>query len=224
MWDDEETAKLIDKVETGARRLAIRRIWGSGGMVFLLWFFGIVGPRLRLSPIPKDCHGRLAAIDDAITRWAVRGDQHTTNVPSAIAVVWHLGRAVPGCPDRGDYRFGSRALATTCSLHGIAEIAPRRGFNPIQPYIGLSHFLGITKPPRPTASKTSWIADLKQIHGAELQWALENRITNGAPLELAPMVHYCKGTNLPVCPRAGKYFLGRMGDLPICTVSGHRID
>ncbi len=66
------------------------------------------------------------------------------------------------------------------------------------------------------------IANLKQLDGAILQWALENGKPKGsAPtdLELFGPERYIKVK--PACPGNGAYTLGTVGAKPTCTIPGH---
>jgi len=70
-------------------------------------------------------------------------------------------------------------------------------------------------------SQQSCINNLRQIDGASQQWALENhKMTSDVPAwsDIQP---YLKG---PLsCPQGGTYILGRVQDLPKCSVAGHRL-
>jgi len=71
---------------------------------------------------------------------------------------------------------------------------------------------------RNTPSAASCINFLRQLDGAKQQWALENhKATNDAPSwpEITP---YLK--NPAVCPHGGTYTLGRVSELPKCSIGG----
>jgi hypothetical protein len=66
-----------------------------------------------------------------------------------------------------------------------------------------------------------------QIEGAKEQWALEqSKTTNDTPTwsDLSPYIYWSGFTNrwftngIPVCPEGGIYTLGRVGELPTCSL------
>ena len=67
----------------------------------------------------------------------------------------------------------------------------------------------------------SCINILRQIDGAKLQWAMENhKLTNDVPSwqDIQPYLH------TPVsCPQGGTYTLGRVADLPACSILAHKL-
>lgn len=70
--------------------------------------------------------------------------------------------------------------------------------------------------------KATCISNLKQIDGAKQQWAIENK----QDMDAAPRAADLYGTNLfikeaPVCPLAGFYYIGRVGENPRCTKANH---
>jgi hypothetical protein len=82
---------------------------------------------------------------------------------------------------------------------------------------------------RTTACKGACIANLKQIDGAVMQWALEYKKTTNDVPEMRGVVEYLKGSVLPVCPAGGSYHLGKtVGAPPTCSGNrdgndGHRL-
>jgi hypothetical protein len=81
-------------------------------------------------------------------------------------------------------------------------------------------------PRRATASKSSCIANLKQIDGAVQQWASENKGTAATRYSLKSkmILAYMKGSRLPLCPQGGSYSPGtNVSDSPKCTHPGHTL-
>src|ERR1017187_8860000 len=73
----------------------------------------------------------------------------------------------------------------------------------------------------PVAQKEC-ISNLRQIFAAEQQWALEHKkSTNDIPTWADLEGHYI--LKKPICPSGGTYTLGRIGDYPKCSVSGHEL-
>ena len=70
-------------------------------------------------------------------------------------------------------------------------------------------------------SEGSCINNLRQIDGAKEQWALENKMTNGAPVVVAEVNAYIKG-GAPTCPKGGTYTYGAVDEAPRCSYgNGH---
>ena len=80
---------------------------------------------------------------------------------------------------------------------------------------------------RTTASKSACLANLLQIEGAKQQWALENKLTNGTPANVAEINKYLVGGVRPNCPANGTYTYRTVGQKAICslgsTVPGHSL-
>jgi hypothetical protein len=75
---------------------------------------------------------------------------------------------------------------------------------------------------RVVTAKDSCINRLRQIDGAESQWALaHHKLTNDAPTwdDLRP---YFLRTRLPLeCPDGGVYKIGRVDEVPSCSIARH---
>ena len=76
-------------------------------------------------------------------------------------------------------------------------------------------------PPTVEAAAIACIHNLRQLEGAQQQWALEHDRTNAVPTwaELRP---YLLGGRRPVCAQGGTYSLSRMGDHPKCSLGPPR--
>lgn len=68
------------------------------------------------------------------------------------------------------------------------------------------------------------IYNLRQIDGAKAQWALEKQKKTGDDADLSEVARYSKGGKLPICPKGGKYHIGKVGELVTCTIAGHTIN
>ena len=80
--------------------------------------------------------------------------------------------------------------------------------------ITIPHFIHV----RPTRAALGCISSLRVIDAAEKEWALEyHKTTNDMPTwdDLRP---YCWSNRIPVCPDGGTYTLGRVGQLPVCSL------
>ncbi len=80
---------------------------------------------------------------------------------------------------------------------------------------------------RTTACINSCIANLKQIDGANQQWALENKKTDSDMVDPKGSVTYLKGGVAPTCPAGGSYTIAVwVSNPPTCTLSktlGHSL-
>ena len=74
---------------------------------------------------------------------------------------------------------------------------------------------------RTAALQNACINNLRQIDSAKNQWSLEKRKKAGDTPTEADLAPYIKGGVLPKCPGGGKYTLGKVGELPTCSVAGH---
>lgn len=85
--------------------------------------------------------------------------------------------------------------------------------------------LVLSVPQRPRLNRSagnSCINNLRQLDGALQQWALEYKLTNGAPVTVIDLLPYLKGQALPTCPNAGSYSVTQVGQLPRCS-AGHTL-
>ena len=77
-------------------------------------------------------------------------------------------------------------------------------------------------PPRMVISQNSCINILRQIDAAKYQWMTDNhKTTNDTPRweDLSPYFHKQK---VPlICPNEGIYTIGKVGELPICSIAYH---
>lgn len=80
---------------------------------------------------------------------------------------------------------------------------------------------------RTTACKNSCIANLKQIDGANQQWALENKKLDSDMVDAKRSVAYLKGGVAPICPDGGSYTIAVwVSNPPTCSLSatlGHSL-
>jgi outer membrane lipoprotein-sorting protein len=89
-----------------------------------------------------------------------------------------------------------------------------------------------TTPPPSASSSTevsqrnACINNLRQIDAAKNEFALEKGKKNGDPVTEADIKPYIKldaSGNLPKCPAGGKYTIGKVGELPTCSIPGHAL-
>jgi len=77
--------------------------------------------------------------------------------------------------------------------------------------------------PAAVNQRNACINNLRQIDGAKNEFALEKGKKNGDPVTEADIKPYLQGGKLPVCPAGGKYTIGKVGELPTCSISGHAL-
>jgi hypothetical protein len=70
-------------------------------------------------------------------------------------------------------------------------------------------------------ARSSCINNLCQIRGAEEVWAIETRKTTNDIPTSAEVALFMKNNKFPVCPKGGKYTLGRVGEYPTCSIPDH---
>jgi|GEM_PF-1663942 len=79
---------------------------------------------------------------------------------------------------------------------------------------------------REVNQRNACINNLRQIDGAINEWALEKGKAKGAVVTEADIKPYIKldaSGNLPKCPAGGKYTLGKVGEVPTCSIPGHAL-
>jgi hypothetical protein len=78
---------------------------------------------------------------------------------------------------------------------------------------------------RTVSSKNACVCVLKQIDGAKATWALENHKPNSdVPTEadLYGRTNYIR--DVPECPGGGRYIIGRIDQMPRCSLPRHFLD
>jgi outer membrane lipoprotein-sorting protein len=79
---------------------------------------------------------------------------------------------------------------------------------------------------RANSQRNACINNLRQIDGAKNEFALEKGKKNGDPVTEADIKPYIKldaNGNLPKCPAGGTYTIGKVGELPTCSIAGHAL-
>ena len=74
--------------------------------------------------------------------------------------------------------------------------------------------------------RNACINNLRQIDAAKQEWALEKGKPNGTVVTEADIKPYIKldpNGNIPKCPSGGKYTIGKVGELPTCSIPGHAL-
>lgn len=77
---------------------------------------------------------------------------------------------------------------------------------------------------RESSRTKSCIANLKQVDSAKEQYAMDNKLNDGATVaigDLAGTGKYMKST--PECPSNGSYTVNNIGTNPACNISGHTL-
>jgi hypothetical protein len=73
-----------------------------------------------------------------------------------------------------------------------------------------------------TARQDKCIGNLKRIFEVKKEWEIQHRSsTNSDDKYLG--VRKLFPTNTPVCPSGGIYNVGNWGDIPTCSISGHKL-
>ena len=70
--------------------------------------------------------------------------------------------------------------------------------------------------------RNACVNQLGQIDAAANQFALEHKLTNGAPInfpnDLTPYIMLTKDGKMPSCPGGGIYSIKKVGDIPTCSL------
>jgi prepilin-type N-terminal cleavage/methylation domain-containing protein len=77
---------------------------------------------------------------------------------------------------------------------------------------------------RTTSQTNSCINNLRQIDGAEQQWALENQqLSTATPAQTSLTPYLGRGSNgqWPTCPANGSYTINDVSTPPTCNITGH---
>jgi general secretion pathway protein G len=77
---------------------------------------------------------------------------------------------------------------------------------------------------RTTSQTNSCINNLRQIDGAEQQWALENQqLSTATPAQASLTPYLGRGSNgqWPTCPANGSYTINDVSTPPTCNIAGH---
>ena len=61
--------------------------------------------------------------------------------------------------------------------------------------------------------------NLRQLDASIEQWALENKLTNGAKIQTNEIIRYLARGEIPKCPVGGKYILTKVGIDAFCSKS-----
>jgi len=93
--------------------------------------------------------------------------------------------------------------------------------------IGFFAWASIPKAPRPrSSSANACINILRQIDAAKNEWARESAKTNGTFVtenDIKPFIKLNSKGNIPSCPSGGKYTIGKVGELPTCSIGTNGI-
>lgn len=102
------------------------------------------------------------------------------------------------------------------------KTGPKSGFSLLEimivvSIIGFLAGLGVPSFMRARANtqRTRCVDNLRQVHAAKEQWAVENLANTGDPVFEADITPYMK-RGFPACPANGSYVVGNVGDDPTC--------
>jgi hypothetical protein len=80
---------------------------------------------------------------------------------------------------------------------------------------------------RNTSMQNACIGNLRAIDAAANQFALENHLKTGDkinfPNDLTPYIKLDRQGKIPSCPAGGTYVIEKVGDLPTCSIPGHKL-
>jgi len=73
-----------------------------------------------------------------------------------------------------------------------------------------------------SSARAQCISNLRQIDGAQEQWALENKAKLGDAVSAKDVALFIKG-GMPHCPDGGVYTIGAVGAAPRCSIPAHSL-
>jgi prepilin-type N-terminal cleavage/methylation domain-containing protein len=74
---------------------------------------------------------------------------------------------------------------------------------------------------RSTSQQNACINNLRQLSGAEDQFAIENNKVTGDACASTDITPYLK--KWPICPASGAYTISTVGSDPTCNITGHTL-
>jgi hypothetical protein len=175
--------------------------------------------RLKSEP-ERVCFGNLRMIKSAADQW---GSEHSlqkgAKLPS-LETLFEKRQFLKDrikCPSGGSYSISAYGEDPTCSVHkSLTELQ-----NKLAPDIRRSPVEGVGQP-SPEQSKMRCMMNLGRLNRAVEQWAKEKNLKPG---DAGPTVQDISGPGkmLPrtlQCPSGGTYKLGKIGELPECSIHG----
>jgi hypothetical protein len=118
--------------------------------------------------------------------------------------------------------LAGQGMALAGLITGYATIALAVFIIPMMAAIAIPNFVKA----RETAQKNACINNLRRIDGAKQQWALENNKTNeDTPTEQDIDKFLLDGHKFETlhCAKGGTYTIGKVGEAPTCSESGHQL-
>jgi myosin heavy subunit len=89
--------------------------------------------------------------------------------------------------------------------------------------VGAQGQTSLADPQQAEALRNACTANLKQLHGAIQQWALENKQTATSKVDLNGIRTFLAGGRIPACPAGGSYSFTTVANAPRCSVPGHHL-
>ena len=69
-------------------------------------------------------------------------------------------------------------------------------------------------------SRADCVQSLARIRDAKQQWAFVNHKATNALPDWNDLIPFLTGNRIPVCPQGGTYTIGRVDELPKCSIGG----
>jgi hypothetical protein len=82
-------------------------------------------------------------------------------------------------------------------------------------------FIVPNRPRSHTSNAWACINNMRQIEAAKNEWALEQGKTNGTAVttdDITPYIQLNRYSKIPPCPSGGTYTIGKIGELPTCSI------
>lgn len=68
------------------------------------------------------------------------------------------------------------------------------------------------------------ISQLREIDGANEEWAMANGKRDGDEVELAGLIELLKAKKPTMCPQGGLYWIGTVGAVSRCAIAEHNLE
>ncbi|HEY1171191.1 MAG TPA: hypothetical protein VGH19_07495 [Verrucomicrobiae bacterium] len=167
------------------------------------------------------CQQNLAAVDFAISRWALANESHFFTAPTEEQLRTYPPQGVTTmCPQGGSYTLGNLTMASTCYRHGIAEISDTKVFSKwLRDKLknaGINHQILKT-------DTDHCLDSLRYLDGSIQRWLIDHRRMPKAPPTLAEVNLYIDNGPLLPCPAGGKFHYTDFTNSPRCTIVGHTL-
>jgi hypothetical protein len=190
---------------------------------------------LRASPAFKKEFARLPAKNNGISFMDRRFSETLSKLSTTLMRSASGGRSSMSLNGMGVFELasGSHLLVIVNEKDGIAvsgttsasalQTLRSMTIMPVVTTLGSAVAIPNFMRARATTRNYSCINNLRMLDAAKEQWALVENKPIGAEVVEKEVLGYIKGATLPICPQGGRYTLGTIGQLPVCSFPSHQL-